>query len=159
MWIWMRHAARLPPPPIFDDRRLVQLIAFLKLRIIDHSLGVCMFVFAVDSCIFVQVAVCSWCLLSIRVRRRWQYWNLLKTNFRNWLKIVPTNPYKFVQNPFKIDQNDAQERSKSCIGSKSFSRTTKSERSGWFVSAFWQYLFFFFDDYFRMSCLRFNWKS
>ena len=27
----MRHAARLPPPPIFDDRRLVQLIAFRKL--------------------------------------------------------------------------------------------------------------------------------
>ena len=26
----MRHAARLPPPPIFDDRRLVQLIAFRK---------------------------------------------------------------------------------------------------------------------------------
>ena len=37
----MRHAARLPPPPIFDDRRLVQLIAFRKLQIIDQSFGVC----------------------------------------------------------------------------------------------------------------------
>ena len=39
----MRHAARLPPPPIFDDRRLVQLIAFRKLQIIDERFGVCVF--------------------------------------------------------------------------------------------------------------------
>ena len=41
--IWIRHAARLPPPPIFDDRRLVQLIAFRKLQIIDEIFGVCVF--------------------------------------------------------------------------------------------------------------------
>ena len=42
------------------------------------------------------------------------------------------NPLKFIQNPSQIDQNGAQERSKSDIGSKSFSRTTKSERPGCF---------------------------
>ena len=39
----MRHAARLPPPPVFNDRRLLQLIAYCKLRIIDWSFGVCLF--------------------------------------------------------------------------------------------------------------------
>ena len=38
----------------------------------------------------------------------------------------------------KIDQNGAQERSKSDIGSKSFSRATKSERPGCFFWAFWR---------------------
>ena len=39
----MRHAARLPPPPVFNDRRLLLLIAFCKSQSIDHSFGVCVF--------------------------------------------------------------------------------------------------------------------
>ena len=42
----------------------------------------------------------------------------------NSMILEPSDP--------KINQNGAQERSKSDIGSKSFSRTTKSERSGCF---------------------------
>ena len=37
--IWMRHAARLPPPPVFNDQRLVQLIASCKLQITDQTFG------------------------------------------------------------------------------------------------------------------------
>ena len=39
----MRHAARLPPPPVFNDRRLLLLIAFCKSQSIDYSFGVCVF--------------------------------------------------------------------------------------------------------------------
>ena len=39
----MRHAARLPPPLVFNDRRLLLLIAFCKSQSIDHSFDVYVF--------------------------------------------------------------------------------------------------------------------
>ena len=74
----MRHAARLPPPPVFNDRRLVCLIAFCKLQFIDQSFGVCVCCFCftlayyADICIFLMLAV-----NTLRVRRYWQSANLI----------------------------------------------------------------------------------
>ena len=67
--IWMRHAARLPPPPVFTDRRLLQLLAFWILQIAKWSIRVlksAFFLFAFESCMFRQISVCTWCLLPIR---------------------------------------------------------------------------------------------
>ena len=63
----MRHAARLPPPPVFNDRRLLQLIAFCKLQlsiiVLVSAFFICGWLLhtSADFCI-----VYSWCLLSIR---------------------------------------------------------------------------------------------
>ena len=82
----MRHAVRLPPPPIFEDRPLVQLIAYCKLRIIDRSFGVrafylhstlvyfCRYLYVLD--VFCQLSV-----NSLRVWRRWQSANLIEQVF------------------------------------------------------------------------------
>ena len=67
----MRHAARLPPPPIFDDRRLVQLIAFCVL-VSAFFICVCSLHISADICMFLMFAV-----NSLRVRRCWQSANLI----------------------------------------------------------------------------------
>ena len=74
----MRHAARLPPPPVFNDRRLVQLIAFCKLRFIDQSFDVCGFCLLLTLTYFCRSRFfLMFAVNSLRVRRYWQSANLM----------------------------------------------------------------------------------
>ena len=129
----MRHAARLPPPPIFDDRRLVQLIAFRKLQIIDERFGVCVFCLRLNlACFCRYLHVLDVCCQFASCRATLAICKYYCKNVSEMHQQLCNNPSKAMQNQAKIDQNGAQERSKSDIGSKSFSRTTKSERPGYF---------------------------
>ena len=64
--------------PVFGARRLVKLIPFCKLQIIDQSFGVCVFIcvcslhISADICMFLMFAV-----NSLRVRRCWQSVDLI----------------------------------------------------------------------------------
>ena len=123
--IWMRHAARLPPPPVFNDRRLLQLIAFSKLQIIDRSFGVCVFFIcgwhlhiSADICMFLMFAV-----NSLRVRRCWQSASLIAKYLRNALKIMPKSIQihpKSVPNQPKWCQGAFRKRSREQVGSTCF---------------------------------------
>ena len=74
----MRHAARLPPPPVFNDRRLVCLIAFCKLQFIDQSFGVCVCCFRFTLAYFCRYYIfLMFAVNSLRVRRYWQSANLI----------------------------------------------------------------------------------
>ena len=120
----MRHAARLPPPPVFDDRRLVQLIAFCKCKL---SIKVLMSAFVVsvsrshiyaDICIFLMFAV-----NSLRVRRCWQSASLIAKYLRNALKIMPKSIQihpKSVPNQPKWCQGEFRKRSCEQVGSTCF---------------------------------------
>ena len=123
----MRHAARLPPPPVFNDRRLLLLIAFCKSQSIDHSFGVCVFFFcgrhlhiSADICMFLMFAV-----NSLRVRRCWQSASLIAKYLRNALKIMPKSIQihpKSVPNQPKWCQGAFRKRSREQVGSTCFTR-------------------------------------
>ena len=107
----MRHAARLPPPPVFNDRRLVCLIAFCKLQFIDQSFGVCVCYFSVsrshiyaDICIFLMFVV-----NSLRGRRYWQSANLVANmcilDIDNYVQILQNSCKKHPKSNKMVPRN------------------------------------------------------
>ena len=102
----MRHAARLPPPPVFNDRRLLQLIAFSKLHIIDHSFGVCVFYLWLTLAYFCRyLYVLDVCCQFASCRATWAICKYYcKKCFRNASKIkhisIIIHP-KSIKNPKK----------------------------------------------------------
>ena len=123
----MRHAARLPPPPVFNDRRLSQLIAFCKLRFIDQSFGVCGFCLLLTLTYFCrsrsildvccQLASCQAILAICKAYCK---------HVSEMHQKLCNNPSKYMQNPSKINQDGAKERSESGLGSKSLPGFEKS---------------------------------
>ena len=64
--------ARVPPPHAFVDRRLLQLLAFCSLQILDQSFDVC--VFCVHLTLHISADICMFLTFSVasfRARRRW----------------------------------------------------------------------------------------
>ena len=126
----MRHAARLPPPPVFNDRRLVCLIAFCKLQFIDQSFGVCVccfcftlaylcrYLYILDVCC--QFASCQAILAICKAYCK---------HVSEMHQQVCNNPSKYMQHPSKINQDGAKERSESGLGSKSLPGFEKSGRT------------------------------
>ena len=116
----MRHVARLPPPPIFDDRRLVQLIAFRKLQIIDERFGVCVFCLRLNlACFCRYLHVLDVCCQFASCRATL---GICKYSCKHLSEIhqqLCKNQSRFMQYPSKIKQNNTQERSESGLGSKS----------------------------------------
>ena len=118
--IWMRHAARLPPPPVFDDRRLVQLIAFCTLQIINLSFGVCVFSLRLNlACFCRYLYVLDVCCQFASCQAMLAICKSYCKNVSEMHQQLCNNPSKIMQNPSKIDQNGAKERSESDLGSKS----------------------------------------
>ena len=92
----MRHAARLPPPPVFNDRCLLQLIAFCNLQIIDQTFGVCVFYLLLTLVYFFRY------LYALDVCCQFVSGHAtLKTCFRNALNMMP----KSIQIHSKLGQN------------------------------------------------------
>ena len=137
----MRHAARLPPPPVFNDRRLVCLIAFCKLQFIDQSFGVCVccfcftlaflcrYLYILDVCC--QFASCQAILAICKSYGKYVY-------FGHWKLCA--NPSKFMQKASEIKQNGAKERSENDLGSKFVRGPSKSFPSWYFFANFWRHL-------------------
>ena len=130
----MRHAARLPPPPIFDDRRLVQLIAFCKLQFIDQSFGVCVCCFC-----FTLAYLCRY-LYILDVCCQFASCQAMLAICKSYCKISPKciknnaqNRYKFIPIPSQINQNGAKEPSESDLESKSVPRASPQEVFGAFL--------------------------
>ena len=124
----MRHAARLPPPPVFNDRRLLLLIAFCKLQNIDNSFGVCF------CCLWLTLAHFCRYLYVLDVCCQFASCQAMLAICKSYCKNVSemhqqlcNNPSKVMQNPSKIDENGAKERSESDLGSKSVRGSLKSE--------------------------------
>ena len=67
-----------------------------------------------DICMFLMFAA-----NSLRVGRRWESANIIAKNASEMHQQLGTYLSKSIPNPSKVDQNGAQERSKSDIGSKS----------------------------------------
>ena len=63
--IRMRHAARAPPPPYLELGDWCSWLHSANCKLSIRVL-VSAFSFAFVLCIFLQISVCSWCLLSIR---------------------------------------------------------------------------------------------
>ena len=114
----MRHAARLPPPPVFVDTRLLQLIAYCKLQIIDQSFGVCVF--------YLRLTLVYFCryLYVLDVCCQFASCQAMLAVCKSYCKIL----YKFIQHPSKINQNGAKECSESDLGSKLVRGCQKSRR-------------------------------
>ena len=140
----MRHAARLPPPPVFDDRRLLLLIAFCKSQSIDHSFGVCVF------CLRLTLAHFCRYLYVLDVCCQFASCQAMLAICKSYCKHVSdmhqnlcNNPSKYMQNPSKINQDGAKERSESGLGSKSlpgFEKTAARLRNGCHCGATWAML-------------------
>ena len=137
----MRHAARLPLPPVFNDRRLLLLIAFCKLQNIDHSSCVCI-LFCVwilhvsaDICMFLMFAA-----NSLRVGRRWESANInasLCPKYTNNYAKINQNSCNIHPKSSKIIPKDAP---KATLGASLFLVTKKappSLRNGCHLSATW----------------------
>ena len=99
----MRHAARLPPPPVFNDRRLVCLIAFCKLQFIDQSFGVCVF------CLRLTLAYFCRYLYVLDVCCQFASCQAMLAICKSYCKISP----KCIKNNAQIDTNSSKIRPKS----------------------------------------------
>ena len=116
----MRHAARLPPPPVFNDRRLLLLIAFCKSQSIDHSFGVCVFCLRLTLAHFCRyLYVLDVCCQFASCQAMLAICKSYCKNVSEMHQQLCNNPSKVMQNPSKIDENGAKERSESDLGSKS----------------------------------------
>ena len=116
----MRHAGRLPPPPVFNDRRLLLLIAFCKSKSIDHSFGVCIFCLRLTLAhfcryLYVLDVCCQFASCQAMLAIRKSYYKHVSEMHQQLFKI----PSKFMLNPSQINQNGAKERLESDLGSKS----------------------------------------
>ena len=80
----MRHAARAPPPPFFEDRRLVQQIAVQTSEFIDWNFAIFLFAY-----------VCSY-LLVLDVFRKFDSWSaalvVCEIVARNVANMMLTDP-------------------------------------------------------------------
>ena len=132
----MPHVARLPPPPVFNDRRLVCLIAFCKLQFIDQSFGVC--VFCLEICIFLVFVV-----NSLRVRRYWQSAKLIANMCPKCIKkyvIIHQNTCKIHPKSTKMVPRSAQ---KAALAASLFQVSKKAAarlRNGCHCGATWAML-------------------
>ena len=99
----MRHAARLPPPPVFNDRRLLLLIAFCKLQFIDQSFGVCVF------CLRLTLAHFCRYLYVLDVCCQFASCQAMLAICKSYCKISP----KFFKNNAQIETNSSKIRPKS----------------------------------------------
>ena len=116
----MRHAARLPPPPVFNDRRLLLLIVFCKSQSIDHSFGVCVFCLRLTLAhfcryLYVLGVCCQFASCQAMLA-------ICKADCKHVLKMhqgLCNNPSKYMQKTSKINQDGAKEHSESGLGSKS----------------------------------------
>ena len=99
----MRHAARLPPPPVFNDRRLLLLIAFCKSQSIDHSFGVCVF------CLRLTLAHFCRYLYVLDVCCQFASCQAMLAICKSYCKISP----KCIKNNAQIDTNSSKIRPKS----------------------------------------------
>ena len=138
----MCHAARLPPPPIFDDRRLVQLIAFRKLQIIDERFGVCVFCLRLNlACFCRYLHVLDVCCQFASCRATLAICKFYCKTASEMHQQLGTHLSKSIPNPSKVDQSDAQERSKSDIGSKSIPGMRFWSMGRSFLEAVWRQFF------------------
>ena len=133
----MRHAARLPPPPIFDDRRLVQLIAFRKLQIIDERFGVCVFTWKRVSAFFE----------SKHPKRVPEYMTFRLMTFLAIYKSYCKQIWNALKNDTKTHQNSSKIHPKSTemVPRSAPKRILKTSRlqilhPGVFFSDFWRHL-------------------
>ena len=99
----MRHAARLPPPPVFTDRCLLLLIAFCKLLNVDHSFGVCIF------CLWLTLAHFCRYLYVLDVCCQFASCQAMLAICKSYCKIYP----KCFKINAKIDTNSFKIRPKS----------------------------------------------
>ena len=131
----MRHAARLPPPPVFNNRCLVQLIAFVKLQMIDHIFWCLRFLrwtlaYLADICMFLTFAV-----NSLRVRRRWQSANLIAKMFQKCIKHaakIHTNSFRIHPKSTKMMPRSAP---KATLGASRFHELPPNK----FLEPFWSH--------------------
>ena len=115
----MRHAARLPPPPVFNDRCLSQLIAFCKLQFIDQSFGVCGFCLLLTLTYFCRSrSILDVCCQFASCQAILAICKSYCKNVSEMHQHLCNNPSKFMQNASKIYENRAKERSESDLGSK-----------------------------------------
>ena len=132
----MRHAARLPPPPVFNNRCLVQLIAFFKLQMINHIFWCLRFLrwtlaYLADICMFLTFAV-----NSLRVRRRWQSANLIAKMFQKCIKHaakIHTNSFRIHPKSTKMMPRSAP---KATLGASRFHELPPKK----FLVPFWSNL-------------------
>ena len=144
----MRHAARLPPPPVFNDRRLLLLIAFCKSQSIDHSFGVCVF------CLRLTLAHFCRYLYVLDVCCQFASCQAMLAICKSYCKIVSemhqklcNNPSKIMQNQSKIDQGALRKRPLEQVGSRLLKKVLHLPRNlrllaplGRFWAPFWTQL-------------------
>ena len=126
--IWMRHAAREPPPPILVIWRLLQLLAVWRVQVVGGGCAANAW-FAEGSCF------CRFLLaLEVCLDRDWEEITreVQQKISENYVRFHR----RFIKIPSKIDQNGGQERFKSDPGSKSVSGAQKWAKSYTFFQPF-----------------------